>query len=151
MEEKEMSEIIAKLINVMINEHIPIINKRILAELCESSFHFLAIMVARRKKEDLSEDANTEYSISQKFSENILNVLINSKQNKNSSIGAILVVKSYLSSLRHEYMVNELHKLFLPQLIALNNEIMGEILKLIHEMEAEDYVEGNEKLAVIIN
>lgn len=149
MEEKEINDIISKLITVMTNEHIPILNKKILAELCETSFHFLAIIVAKRKK--VNQNVDIDYSISQVFSENILAVLVNSKNNKNASIGAILVVKSYLSALVHDYMVSELHKLFLPQLIAMNNEIMGEILKVIHEMTDEDYIEGNEKLDTIVN
>ncbi len=46
--------------------------------------------------------------------------------------------------------MNELSRLFLPQLIARNNEIMGEILKIIHDMKEEDYVNGNESLENVI-
>ena len=48
-------------------------------------------------------------------------------------------------------MLTELNRLFLPQLIATNNEIMGEILKVIQDMKEEDYADGNEQMENVIN
>jgi hypothetical protein len=136
------------MIQAMINERIKLNNKKVLAEIMESAFHFLAISVARRKK--TSHDEDNEYSISKAFSESVLDVLANSRGNKNACIGAILTLQSYLAALNHDKRVSELNKLFFMQLIAMNNEILAEILKTIHLMTDVDYVDSNEKYCTVI-
>lgn len=132
----------------MVNEMIKLANKKVLAEIMESAFHFLSISVGRRKK--TSHDEDDDYSISKAFSESVLDILINSRGNENACIGAILTLQSYLAALNHDKRISELNRLFFMQLIAMNNEILAEILKTIHLMTDADFVDDNEKYCKII-
>ena len=116
--------------------------------MCEKAFFFLSIVISKSKNQ---ESDDNDLSLSSLFTETILNTLIQCKADKNASIGSILALRSYLSALEHDAMVSELARLFLPQLLAINNEIMGEILKIIHEMKEEDYASGSENLARVLN
>lgn len=146
----ENEQIISKIIEVMISPTIPIQNKRTIAEVIESAFHFLAISIAKQRKGEEEEEGKEQYSISQAFAENILQVLTNSRENKNSAIGAILVLQSYLSALTHDKRLMELGRLFLSHLISMNNEIMAEILKSLNLMSEDEFHPDNEKVLAII-
>lgn len=145
-------QIIEILISIMTHERISLNNKNFLYELCQLTFHFLAMGISKKRAPESEGGEDPEpFSISEKFAESILNLISQTGTSKNATIGAILVWKSYLSALKHEKMLNELARVFLPHLIARNNEIMGEILKEIHDMEEADYIDGNEKLERVIN
>lgn len=151
--DNEIEQIIQLLIQVCIHPNIPVNNKRTIAEVLESSFHFLAIRIGKKREEGQieGEDDQEGYSISKAFAEGVLKVLVDCKNNKNASIGAIMVLQSYLAALTHEKRLVEIRKLFLTHLIAMNNEILAEILTTLNTMKEEEFTEDNEKIQVMLN
>ena len=133
-----MHAIISKLIEVMVHVDVYINHKKTLAEALESAFHFYAIKTARdyEKKEENKED---QFTISRAFSENILNILVDSKEHKSSAVGSILVLQSYLAALEHDKRIIELSQLFFNHLLVMNNTILADILENLQKMAEEDF------------
>lgn len=134
----------------MVHSDVYINHKKTLAEVLESAFHFYAIKSARGY-ENNEENKEDQFTISRAFSENILNILVESKSNKSSAVGAILILQSYLAALEHEKRIIELSQLFFNHLLVMNNTILAGILETLQSMKEEDFTEENEVLKGIID
>ena len=146
-----MQEIVTELIQLCINPKLSNESRNMIADILETSFHYLTIQISHLRVEN--PDLNPEdksFSVSKAFAANIIKILQESQGDKNMTIGAILVLKSYLASLSHEQRVVELTRFFMSYLVVLNNDILSEILKILNEIQEEEYTVDHPKMQTLL-
>lgn len=145
-----MESIVSGVVQVCIHEDVSILSKKTVAENLETIFHLVSMRTAKITPEESKEEGPQYFSISRAFAEFILNNLQESKGNKNRSIGAILVVQSYLKALGHQQRLFELKKVFLLNLISINNDVLTDTLTKLHEFEDEHFVDDSEEMQFLV-